>query len=64
MSGAFLGFLMTLFGIMLAFTQVLLKRFLGLYATLEGDFLDKAVLSLRSYLPWAVIAGTIMSVGL
>ena len=62
MSRISLVLLMTLLGIGLAFTQVLLKRFLKLYAMFQGGFLEKVLLSLRSYLLWGIILGVIVSV--
>ena len=64
MNSTVLMLLMSLLGIMLAFTQVLLKRFLKLYTMLQGGFLDKVFLLLRSYLVWVIILGAIISIGL
>jgi len=53
-----------LLSVVLAFTQVLLKRLLGLYTTLQGDFPEKILLSLKSYLLWAIVVAVSISVGL
>ncbi len=64
MNNFLLVLLMGLLSVGLAFTQVLLKRFLGLYVTFQEGFLGKIFLSLKSYLLWAIILGVIINVSL
>jgi len=64
MSRIFLIVLMSVLGINLAFTQVLLKRFLGVFLTIEGGILNKVLLSLQSRLFWATFASFLASSGL
>jgi hypothetical protein len=59
-----ISILTTILGVMLGFNQGLLKRFLRFYATMEGSITEKLLISLKSYLPWAIFVVVIINVGL
>jgi len=55
---------MSLLGVGLAFTQVLLKTFLKLFLSFQGNILDKIIFSIQSYLFWATLASFLACTGL
>ena len=64
MSGFVLIVLMSLLGVGLAITQMLLKTFLKLFLSFQGEILDKIFLSVQSYLFWATLASFLVCSGL
>jgi len=64
MSRFVLILLMSLLGVGLAFTQVLLKTFLKLFLSFQGNILDKIIFSIQSYLFWATLASFLACTGL
>lgn len=64
MSGFVLILLMSLLGVGLAFTQIVLKRFLKLFLSFHGNILDKILFSIQSYLFWATLASFLVCSGL
>lgn len=55
---------MALLSVVLAFTQVYLKRFLVFYNHLAGEFWERIPPTLGSHLLWFTVAGLLISVGL
>ncbi len=64
MSRILLIVVMGVLGVSLAFTQVLLKRFLELFLVLKVGILGKVLFSLQSHLFWATGAAFLTSSGL
>jgi len=64
MSRFVLIILMNILGVGLAITQMLLKTFLKLFLSFQGEILDKIFLSVQSYLFWATLASFLVCSGL
>jgi len=64
MNNILLVLMMGLLGVGLAFTQVLLKRFLGLFLAVHGGIFSKVLFSLQSRLFWATFVSFLASSGL
>ena len=56
--------LTTVISIMLALTQVFLKRLVVFWISSRGGLWPKICLTFNSFLPWAVLLGSLVSIGL
>ena len=59
-----LAILTAVIGILLALTQVFLKRLVVFWISSQGGLWSRVFLAFNSFLPWAVLLGSLVSVGL